>query len=322
MKIGMWLLKEKKKVKINEISEMLDVDRRTLLNWRNQAFTKQKKIGRPRYTNSLKFKALLKVGREWKKQGASAGWRPIDAALKNQIPTRLLQSKLSRLKLLNRNKIRARIKNQRKSTQVFLKNVCWVQDGTKYKGKAYQVIKDRGSFKIISVKKSPSETGKFIIEQLQSVKAKRGLPLVLGTDNGSMYTCKEMQDFLIKNKVIHLKSLPRTPQHNGAMECAIREIKEVALLNDLSMTNAACVLNKNRLRARFLFKSSNKIDDNMATAYDENIRSSFYEKCMLELEKVRATTKNKRAMRMNERKIIFEILEQFGFIKFNRGELI
>lgn len=322
MRVGAWLLKEKRSIKLNDLSELLGVNRRTLTNWRNQVQKEECLVGRPTYSENLKLRALIKVGQEWKRQGSNVGWRPIEAKLRGQVPTRLIQETLSSLKLLHRNKLRQKLASNRHSVKVHHKNIIWVQDGAKQEGAAHQIIKDRGSFKVISVKKNKNETGSAIIEQLKAAKTNRGLPLVLGTDNGSMYICKETQAFLEENKVIHLKSLPRTPQHNGAVECAVREIKEVAVLNGLSMEESAQRINQNRLRARFSFKSSEKVDDKMSEGYDEEVRQVFYKTCKARINTMEAFVENKRSRRMEERRIIFETLEQFGFIEINRGGLV
>lgn len=319
MKVGTWLLKEKKTIKINDLALMLGVSRRTLLNWRNQAQTTESKIGRPAYDQKQKVIALLAVGREWKKQGSNVGWRPIESKLQNKIPTRLLQQTLSRLKLLHRKKRREQLASKKQSVRVRFKNIVWVQDGAKFDGSIHQIIKDRGSFKILSVRRNKEDTGEAVISQLEAEKKIRGLPLVLGTDNGSNYTSQKVQEFLFRNKIIHLRSLPRTPQHNGAVECAIREIKEVAILDDISLAEAATKLNKNRLRARFAFKSSEEVDDKTKSVHDENIRNAFFEKCQVKIKEMQATAENKRSMRMAERSVVFETLEQFGFIDFKRG---
>ena len=175
---------------------------------------------------------------------------------------------------------------------------------------------------MLSVKKNGSDNAQAVLDQLECTKQQRGLPLVIGTDNGSMYTSKKVQEFLAVNKVIHLRSLPRTPQHNGAMECAIREIKEVANLNNYSMEQAVGVLNASRLRARFLFKSSEQADEEMTVGYDEEVRTRFFEICQSRFKIAEAGSGNARSKRMTERKIVFETLEQFGFIELNRGGLV
>lgn len=320
MRVGKWLLTEKKKVKIKEVSKMLGVSSRTLSNWKKRVEKAESKIGRPKYSESIKIKAVLCVGREWKRQGCNVGWRAVAVGLDHRIPTRLLQKTLSRLKLLQRNKNRIKIIKRRVSVKIKYRNIYWSQDGAEYDRKNYQIVKDRGSLKVISVKCLNQENSQAVINQLQQIKKERGLPLVLGTDNGSVYTSYKTRKFLDKNKVIHLRSLPRTPQHNGAVECAIREIKEVADLNRCSLSEAANKLNKNRLRASFLFKSSDKIDDKLKCEYSEEVRSIFYESCKADIEKICSKVKNKFSKRMMERKVILEKLEQFGFININRGE--
>ena len=55
-------------------------------------------------------------------------------------------------------------------------------------------------------------------------------PLVWSRDNGSMYAHESVRIHMETHKVIELRSLPRTPEHNGAAENTNREIKDVAEL--------------------------------------------------------------------------------------------
>lgn len=320
MRVGSWLLTERRTLKVNELAEALDVSRRTLLNWKRQIEKEQKIIGRPRYTAGTKFKALLQVGREWKKQ-EQPGWRPVEAVLRGNVPTRLVQQYVSRLKFLKRKKHMIILKARRISLSVKATNVYWVQDGTVYRQARHQIIKDRGSLKVLSVKRVKRERATGVVYQLDQLKAKRGLPLVLGTDNGSIYISSELQKYLEKNRVVHLRSLPRTPQHNGSIECAIREIKDVASQNACSLQMAAETLNKNRLRASFGFKSAVEMDDTMAGSYSDMDRLHFYNRCKAKIKIGCAGLKNAREKRMVERKMIFETLEEFGLANVVRGRL-
>lgn len=321
MRVGTWHLEEKNSLKVQEVAKLLNVSRRTLSNWKHEVTRAQKKIGRPGYNESAKFKALIKVGREWKKQGCP-GWRPVEAALAKEVPTRLIQSQIKKLKLLQRKHQRKRILKNRLSIKVKHKNIYWSQDGAEYKKKKYQIIKDRASLKLIAVKKSRRDTSHTVIDNLEKAKLKRQLPLVLSTDNGSNYVSGRLAEYLKINKVVHLKSLPRTPQHNGAVECAIREIKEAAQLSGCSLEEATEKINRNRLRASFRFKSSSEMDDKMSDGYAELKRDAFYNECMEKLKKSCAETKKHRSKRMIERQVILETLEQFGFIEINRGGLV
>lgn len=322
MKVGTWLLEKKRsQIKINEIAKMLNVNRRTLSNWKYQAKTVSKKeIGRPRYRQSQKFKALLKVGREWKRQGCP-GWRPVAAALKCEVPTRLVQSHLKNLKLQKRQRLAKRLKTRRTSVKVNYKDVYWSQDGVRYNSKSYQIIKDRASHKILSIFKSESENTDAIIQSLKQAQQKRELPMVLSTDNGSGYISKRLKSFLERNYIIHLKSLPMTPQHNGAVECAIREITEAATQTGNSLESAVEIINQNRLRASFLFKSAALVDDKLGESYSKVDRKKFYEICKDGIRAIEAVSKNWRSRRMLERKLILKTLQQYGLITLNEGSL-
>lgn len=321
MRVGAWLRMEKRSaIKINELAEALGVDRRTLLNWKKQN-NSERKIGRPAYPPDQKFRTLLQVGREWKRQEC-CGWRGVKNQLGNQVPTRLIQQHIATLKLQQRKKIRKRIESQRVTVTVKTKNVFWSMDGTKHFGQPHQGIKDRASKKIILIDAVPRDNGSTVIQKLKKMEKERGLPLVLGTDNGSMNVCSKVKRYLRKKMVIHLKSLPRTPQHNAAIEAAFQEIKAVALQNGCSLSEAASRINKNRLRPSFGFKSSEEIDDKMTVVYDEGDRKKFYDYCCERLKNARAGTKNRREARMLERKVILEALRTFGFVEINRGPLV
>lgn len=321
MKVGTWLLEGRNNLKVQEVANMLDVQRRTLNNWKKVVKTSPKKIGRPPCTERIKFQSLLKVGREWKKQGCP-GWRPVQKALGSKVPTRLVQTHVAKLKFLKRKKESVKIAARCLSVKVCYKNTYWSQDGAKYRSKKYQIIKDRASLNVLTVNESSSENGDDVITKLEAARVTRGLPLVLSTDNGSNYTSKTVEIYLKKNHVIHLKSLPRTPQHNGSVECAIREIKEAAANNGHSLERAAALINKNRLRASFLFKSAAEIDDKMIDGYSVVDRQIFYNKCQQNIKKLCAGAENSRSKRLLERKAIIDTLEQFELIKINRGRLV
>lgn len=142
MMVGMWLQEKRSSLQIQEVAKMLKVNRRTLSNWKKSAKIDEIKIGRPRYSKRERFLSLLKVGREWKSQGC-VGWRPVKSGLGNKVPTRLVQQYIARLKFLKRKKNQIKLKQNRTSVRVLHKNTYWSQDGAKYKGKKYQIIKDK-----------------------------------------------------------------------------------------------------------------------------------------------------------------------------------
>jgi hypothetical protein len=176
----------------------------------------------------------------------------------------------------------------------------------------------------------PSPTGADVINILDKLKEARGLPLAIGTDNGSPFVSTDAEAYLRSEKVIHLRSLPRTPQHNGAAEVGIGEIKRCAQLCSAAtltvaaahahVVNAAMLLNKNRLRASKGFKTAAELDEEMIVGYHQVDRDVFYNECCERLSEVRKKGLRPRAERMAEREVIYGMLEKYKLIRRYRGD--
>lgn len=290
------------------------------------------RIGRPARSEELRQEWTVQVEVEWKKQGRP-GWRPVKKALP-EVPTRVVQEEIRRLKGKARKAQRERVAGTRVSAEVVAREAIWAKDATHVgrEGESAletQVVKDRGTLTVIPVKTGPAASGKDIVESLKALKEKRGLPLVLSTDNGSCYVNEEVEAFLRDEKVVHLKSLPRTPEHNSSAEVAIRELKETCEVGkgtrwegknaSTVMESGAQILNENRLRGSKGYKTSSCLDKEMPVAYLKVDRAVFYEECVQRQAEARAGAANRRQERMREREAIWETLEKYGLVKRTRG---
>ena len=313
---------------------LLKVTTRTLENWIKMYKSEVvSPIGRPSYSKEMRDSARLLVHREMTLQG-NPGWRPIDEALKGKVPTRLVQEYVREIKKDKRKTVQKQKDQNTKVATVQMKNVIWTMDGTHLgrlnrKSIESQVIKDRGSLLTLGVSTGVAATGKDVITLLNELKSKRYLPIVLSTDNGSSYCNEEVRKFLKKHKIVHLLSLPRTPEHNSSSEISMRELKEcaglgkgVALDGALEahnlMVNSAKSLS-NRLRGSKKFNSARNLDDIMFEASTLIDRDTFYEDCQQGLNKIRTNTCCVRDKRMQERELILGMLERYGCIKQTRG---
>lgn len=338
MKIGLWLIEEKGKVPLKELSKRLLVSVRTLHNWRAMALKNQaSKIGRPRHSEAMHKRALWLVGRELRRQGYP-GWRAISKSLKKEVPDRLIQLYVRIFKLRRRIRQRNLRAKSRLQVRIKSKNILWAQDGTHLgrknrKSIEAQVIKDRGSQKIIATSTGSCAKGNEIISLLENAKKERGLPLVWSTDNGSMYLDKNVKAYLEKEKIIHLKSLPRTPEHNGAAEISMREIKKGSELGkgrsliDVTQANAELnvivkKLNENRLRASFNYQTASEVDQKLTLVYTNEARDRFYEECIGSMNDVSAMGLSSRKARLEVRNVVLSKLQKYGFIELQRGEEI
>jgi transposase InsO family protein len=213
-------------------------------------------------------------------------------------------------------------------------HVVWVQDGTflgRDHGKAVeaQVIKDRCSQKVIAVSTGHAASGAEVVELLKKIKKTRPLPLVWITDNGPAYLSKEVSDFVSNEKVVHLKSMPHVPQHNGSAERMMRELKNLSGLgrgnkvHEINSAHSEIVtradkINKNRLRASLGFKTSDRVDEESQKIELEKCRLDFFKDYQAQQEILCAQVEL-RKKRKKEREIVFSLLRKNGLIKITRG---
>lgn len=310
--------------------------KRTLRNWKAKARKDcDLRSGRPRYTSSDHRRAIILVARELKRQGYP-GSNAIAVELKGKVQLRLIRKYVSEIKERRRLRKLEEIKLNQIRVEVKAVNAIWTQDGTHLGRKnkktvESQIIKDRGSKKIIGIFTGMAATGKEIVQGLELLKQKRGLPLVWMTDNGAAYCNKEVREYVEREKIVHVRSLPRTPQHNGAAEVMMKELKTDCLLGKKTLldceknaherlVNSALRINKNRKRMSLLFKSSDETDEEMSMNGKNLDRALFYEECC-EGMKTLTDVQNMREKRMKEREIIMCLLEKHEMILRKRSGL-
>lgn len=230
----------RRRINLHDVAIALGVTERTIRNWRKQAKEDVPKMGRPSLSKERIDEARKLVFVEMSKHGAP-GWRPISVILKDKVSVRLVQKFVSEYKFIQRQK------KTSKRIEVVGKNVIWTMDGAITKEAERienQVIKDRGTKYWVGHKRTIKASNSLnVVETLKESFAQNGLPLVLSTDNGAAYTNKEVCLFLRNLKIVHLKSLPRTPQHNGSVEVGIKELREIMENNQIILKDAIEVAN-------------------------------------------------------------------------------
>jgi transposase InsO family protein len=320
LRVGRIAVKEaKNRGVIKLLASVLDVAPQTIHRWKRHAKKESPPlVGRPRISPERCEQIKKAVNLEMARQG-NPGWRAISNALP-ECPIRLVQRYVAEVKLRRRRASRKRIADRRISTEVLAREAIWTMDGThlgRENGKAIeaQVIKDRGSLAYRAIRTGAPSDAMGVVRVLEAAGEP---PLVLSSDNGSIYLDHRTQAWLRANKVVHLKSLPRTPQHNGAAEIGIREVKELAG-SRATLESAARLLNNCRHRGSRGYKTPAVLDAEMAVAYHKVDRAVFYEKCMERLSELERRPMKWRDRRMSEREVIFATLEEYGLIKRTGG---
>ena len=114
-----------------------------------------------------------------------------------------------------------------------------------FQGKMFLVVVDAHS-KWMEVSIVTSATTAVTIQNLRRMFATHGLPRTVVSDNGSVFTSNEFQDFLVKNGICNIKTALYHPASNGLAERAVQTLKE-----GLKKLTSGCLETK---LSRFLFQ--------------------------------------------------------------------
>jgi len=295
--------------------------------------------GRPPHGPEAKRKALFATGRELHRQGYGVGAETIYKTLTTDdraVPLRLVRWAAKALKA-RRARRRARHREQhRVSVHVRQPDVLWSLDaahlGRDDDGRAIQgqVLREGRTLRILGVTVGPPVASDDVLRLLETVRRERGrLPLVLATDNGGPYKSLRVVAYLAKERVLHLRNVPRTPQHNARAERAVQEVKEDAELGKgvripllgaaLRMAASIRRLNRNRLRRSLGWETARTLDDALSPRYDDSTREGVYEKAHEAMREAVQNETDGRARRRKQREAILATLESLGWIERTRG---
>lgn len=322
-------------IKQKEFARAVDVTPRTVRNWRKRTRPEDfPRLGRPAHDERAHSMAFWRVGREYLRQGR-CGWLAVSTALNGAVPDRLIQHYVRLFKACENRHKQRRIISRRIRVEVLAKNALWVQDsaqmGREPSGEKIesQIIKDRGSLVTVGISTGGPTRTEDVLELLDRLKHTRELPLVLASDNGSPFVADAVEEYLKREKVIHLRSLPCTPEHNGSAEVGIGEIKRCSKLGrgvivqrqlaHAAVVRAAVTLNTNRVRLSKGLKTGAQLDEVLPVGYNQVKRDRFYDECSKSIKEAQQRTLGKRAKRMAEREAIYNTMEQFGLVKRYRG---
>jgi len=314
---------------------LLGMPERTLRDWTQKADTPRRAVGNPGYAAGVREAARGPVLEELERQGWP-GWRPVARALRGRVPTRLVQETMKVLKAQRRAREAEREKAARTSTRVLARDVLWAEDGafvgrTPRGRETLELLRDAGPTRTVGIGTGPAATGEDLVMLLEGARGSRGtLPLVLSRDNGGAQKSEALRRYCEREKVVVLRSHPRTPRHNPFAERAIGELKEVCGLDaDVAVTGPGEVrrrledawyrLDHGRLRAGHGYRTAAAVDEAMPRWYHRVSRERFYEAARAAIEEATRPCKTARARRLAEREAIFRTLEDFGLILRTRG---
>jgi transposase InsO family protein len=319
------LVEKGRELKMKDVATILNISERTLRTWKSQ-YVKDEfpKMGRPTHDVQTRIKTAKIVREEWLAQG-KPGWRAVKAA-HPKTSTVLIQRYVNDLKRKDRARHWKYQREDQKRMGVNYPAVIWTQDATyldkKSSRKYAEIIKDRCTQEVIEARGTISLSNKATLKLLE----KENLPLVYMSDNGSAYVSEEVSRYLAKRRVIHLKSLPRTPQHNGAAEVLVREVKrlyrdcENERMSDQERLDLSKeILNKRRLWASLNYRTVESFVNECKKINVEEIREELYEQYRLGVLSINEKVTSRKKRRVLERELVFNLLEKYNLIRWRKG---
>ncbi|MCG3135574.1 MAG: hypothetical protein HMLKMBBP_03292 [Planctomycetes bacterium] len=293
--------------------------------------------GRPPTSAARREEAASLVRAAWEEQGQSGGVRPIRAVLAGSVSSGLVRWCLAAIKGSRRARARAHAAEHRVHVEVGARDAMWSMDSTHLGrlpgGEAVeaQVVRETSTPKILSVDVGPAADGDAVVRILGRVAEERGgLPLVLVTDNGPIYVCETVEEWLAEHGVTHLLSLPHTPRHNPWVERTNGELKAetglgrgVVVHDDAEVrarvAEARCRLDEVRLRGSLGFRTAAAADAGLTGWYDVCTRERFLATVCRRLDEALPGLETARARRKARREAIYASLEELGLIQRTRG---
>jgi len=172
------------------------------------------------------------------------------------------------------------------------------------------VLRDVASTRTIHISVGPAATGEDVVRLLDdAVRVRRTCPLVLVTDNGAAYRSQAVQAWCTANAVLHLFSLPHTPQHNAASEHGMRELEAEAALGKGVRVHD---IDGRRLRSTRGWKAAVQADQDAAPWSSLLTRAEIYSAATCAIREAMLHCSSARARRRAAREAILGMLQRLG----------
>ena len=292
--------------------------------------------GRPRASVEERAAARKRVAAVIVRMGYGAGERPVHLELGRQLSLGRVRSALRELKAEHRVDRRRAREAARVHLEVHGRNVMWSVDAThlgrdrELKPVLGEVVRDVASTSFLGLSAGPEPTSKEVAALLERVRRETGeSPLVLATDNG----CENKGDVIAwcaKHDVVHLWSLPHTPEHNPWVEHGNRELKAEAGLGrgvELESTvdaagaliDAAIRIDTQRPRATRAWKTPRQAYCDLPPAEALVDRRCFVIAATCAIRTALQDCTSTRERRLAEREAILATMERLQLVTRTRG---
>jgi len=306
---------------------MAGVTERTVRNWRRKAGGR---VGRPPVPAAVRWQVRGIVLRIWRKLPERTGARTVLDVVDWMLPTRLVRESLRGIKAVHGAR-RARGRARRRiSLRATAAQVVWHLDATHLgrteEGREVQAqaIRDAARPGVLAASVGrPATTADALRALATAIEAAGGArPLVLSTDDGGAYRSRTFRAALRALRIVHLRNLPHTPEHNARIERVFRDWKSDEDLGRgvvLPSVEAAAERVRRACAAQECLAAARGRPLPLTVEYTETRRASFYRSVCRRIRGAVQRERTARARRLAEREAIHAELEDRGLIVRTRG---
>jgi hypothetical protein len=264
----------------------------------------------------------------------------VDAVLRGDVPTRLTQEFVGEVKRRRDRRHRRHLAAATTHVRVLVKDAVLGGDATHLGRDATgtpvqaEVLRDAATTELVATAAVAAPTASDVIAALERARDERGVhPLVFQSDGGPENIAAEVADYLRAHRIIHLRNLPHTPQHNAGTERSHRELKAALDLDPTRplppatdpswgprLDTACRTLNHHLPRQSRHWMTATAYAATLACWYHLTLRDRFYQATCSAIQEALRGLEDPRARRKAEREAILSTMERFGLIKRTRGD--
>jgi len=295
-------------------------------------------LGRPAFPRSVFADARQRVQKHLDQIGWRYGEGTVLAKFQDAFPRSVVMRVVRELKAKRKRRMRAAAIARRVGFRATAQGALWSIDEAQLAPRSramddvfIEIVRDPATRETRVTEPAPPATGEAAVQWLDElIKASGFTPLVVSTDNGAAYKSEVFSEFLERHKIVHLRNLPHTPQHNAHAERGVKEVKQklgiprgtlqsagawLGLRLSAAVRHLNCALHRGVLQGRTAAEEAARLPI-AETLID---RQKFFAETCAAIEAAVQDCSSARAARLAERKAILQTLARHSLITITRG---
>jgi hypothetical protein len=323
------------------LAQALRVSERTLREWKKlflKPESERPKMGRPRASEAQRASLRTAIVAVQDEHNWLLSGRGVHRLIKTRTSLYRVQEIVQALRAERVRRLREQAEMRRLHVHAHARDVLWSLDGThlgrdaRARETRAEMVRDVSSTKTLGARIGPAPSAEDVVALLDRIVLETdALPLAIASDNGPENRAA-LEGWCKAHEVLHLWSLPRTPQHNPWVEHGnaelkaqtglgkgrrIQSISEVAML----VLGALDHIDGSIPRVTRGNKTAREAYRDLPAAQAVVNRTALYREAHCAIAEAVQGCRSARERRLAERRAILATLERHGVITQTRGRM-